>query len=181
MRMPPVRIQADRDVRRDRDHEERGPTVIKAALAMASVSIAVVVLMVTLSAAARASDAGKELSQAVALAEEIHEWTLHLPFSGPDPGQKDDPSGRQQGDPRTSVDDLGDLMDATFCPPRNANGSVIAGMADWSQRVAVTWREASSLSQTVAPGSSDIVHVDVIISHNGKRVFRTSWLVARRD
>lgn len=181
MRLPGEHIQANGYGRLDCRRERRGTTVIKAALATAFAGVAVVGMMVTLAAAARASEAGKELTQAVTLAQEIHEWTLRLPFSDPDVERKHSPPGCEEGDPQTFVDDLDDLIGATFCPPKSAKGTTIAGMPDWSQRLAVTWREPSNLTQIVAPGASDIAHVEVTIRHNGNQVFRTGWLLARRD
>ncbi len=48
------------------------------------------------------------------------------------------PPGPDQSDPQTFVDDLDDLMDVTYSPPRDAHGLPIADMTSWSQTITLT-------------------------------------------
>ena len=78
------------------------------------------------------------------------------------------------------MDDLDDLMDVTYSPPRNASGQAIAGLDGWSQHIALEWKDPDSLTSTVWPGLSDVVRVTVTISHHGREVLTTGWLAWRR-
>jgi hypothetical protein len=120
------------------------------------------------------------LTTAAILAQEIREWTLRLPLSDPDPGDAGKPPGPDGTDPQTFVDDLDDLMDVTYSPPRDGLGQPINDMIGWAQHITLSWRDPRDLDSTVAIGSSDIIHVQVIITNNGQEVHRAGWLVSRR-
>lgn len=140
----------------------------------------IVALVHSMSAGTRVNDQGRSLTQAVFLAQEIREWTLKLPFSDPDAADAANPPGPDGTNPQTFVDDLDDLTDVTYNPPRDGTGAAIADMTSWSQTISLEWKDPNSLSTTVPTGSSDAVAVTVIVQYGGAEVLRTSWLVFRR-
>lgn len=156
-----------------------GFTLVEVAVATAIVGLAMAALMVAAGSATRINDAGRKITQAVFLAQEFREWTVALPFSDPDPADADNPPGPDGSDPQTFVDDLDDLMDVTFCPPRDGQGYALTELPDWSQTVTLTWRDPADLGSVVSPGSSDIILVQLSLAHNGEPVMTTQWLVTR--
>ena len=157
-----------------------GFTLIEVAVAIIVVGIAVVALMTAVAAGTRVSGADMNITQAAFIVQELREWTLRLPFSDPDPNDASNPPGPDGTNPQTFVDDLDDLMDVTYSPPRDAQGSAIADLSNWSETVTLTWRDPSDLMTTVTDGSSDVVHVQVDVSHAGREVMATGWLVSRK-
>ncbi|MFB3891858.1 MAG: prepilin-type N-terminal cleavage/methylation domain-containing protein [Phycisphaerae bacterium] len=157
-----------------------GFTLVEVAVATAIIGLGVAALLATIAAGTRSNAAGQKLTQATFLAQEIREWTLRLPFSDPDPGDAGNPPGPDGSDPHVFVDDLDDLMDVTFSPPRDGRGSAISGMDNWSQTITMTWRDPSSLSTIVSPGASNAIYVQVVVSYHSQPVLTTGWLVTRR-
>lgn len=159
----------------------RGFSLIEVAIATAIIGIGVTAVLTAVGAGTRANKAGRDLTTAGILAQEVREWTLRLPFSDPDPGDLGKPPGPDGTDPQTFVDDLDDLMGVTFSPPRDGLGQPIYDLAGWSQSLTLTWRNPGNLSSAVTPGSSDVIHVQVVIKNSGQEVLRTGWLVTRRQ
>ena len=154
-----------------------GFTLIEAVVATAIVGIGVSALFVSLKAGTEVNGASADLTQAVFVAQEIREWTLKLPFTDPDPGDQGKPPGPDGADPQWWVDDLDDLMDVAYSPPRNGSGESMYGLDDWSQAITLTWRDPKNLSAVVTPGSSDVVHVQVEVSRGSRALLTTGWFV----
>ena len=156
-------------------------TLVEALCSTVIVGLAAAAILVSTASSTRVNSSGQNLTEAVFLAQELREWTLSLPFADPDPGDQGNPPGPDGSeDPQTHVDDLDDLMDVTFSPPRDGQGNPVPGMAGWSQTVAITWRDPNNISSTVAAGSSEVVYVSVSIAFQGSPVHQTGWLVAER-
>ena len=158
----------------------RGFTLAEVIVATAVVGIGISALMVATKSGTEVNMAGREITQATFLAQELREWTLRLPFSDQDVGDQDNPPGPDGSDPQVFVDDLDDLMGVTYSPPRDASGEAISDMDGWAQTIDLSWRDRNDLATSVAPGSSNMIYVDVTISHSGRTVLSTGWLVARR-
>ncbi|HAU36605.1 MAG TPA: hypothetical protein DCX07_02670, partial [Phycisphaerales bacterium] len=156
-----------------------GFTLIEVAIATAIIAIGVVALVVSVGSGTRANQAGTELTQAVFLAQEIREWTLRLPYIDPDVADQSNPPGPDGSDPQVFVDDLDDLLNVTYSPPRDGRGIAIADMPGWSETITLTYRNPDNLSQIVS-GRTDVVRVGVEVFHNSRPVFSTGWIVARR-
>lgn len=159
----------------------RGFTLAEVFVATAVVGIGIVALMVATKSGTEVNVVGRDITQATFLAQELREWTLRLPFSDQDPGDQDNPPGPDALDPQTFVDDLDDLMGVTYSPPRNASGDPLADMDGWAQTINLTWRGPDNLTASVAPGASNMIYVDVTITHSGRTVLSTGWLVVRRS
>jgi len=158
-----------------------GFSLIEVAVATAIVGIGMAALLAATMSGTRTNDAGKKLTQAVFLAQGVREWTLGLPFSDPDPADADNPPGPDDGDPQTFVDDLDDLIDVTYSPPRDGQGMAIHDLNDWSQTIQLTWVNADDPSTPVIAGASDVILVSVTVSYLGQSVVSTGWLVTRTD
>lgn len=156
-----------------------GFSLVEVAVATAIIGIGVVALMTAIGSGTRTNEAGRQITQAVFLAQEIREWTRRLPFK--DPETPKNPPGPDESDPQVFVDDLDDLMGITYSPARDAHGLPIADMTSWSQTITLTWRNAADLTSVVSNDASDIVHVQVDISYQGKQVLSTGWLVTRKE
>jgi prepilin-type N-terminal cleavage/methylation domain-containing protein len=158
----------------------RGFTLTEVIVATAVVGIGISALMVATKSGTEVNMVGREITQATFLAQELRELTLRLPFSDQDDGDQDNPPGPDGSDPQVFVDDLDDLMGVTYSPPRDASAEVITDMDGWAQTIDLSWRDPSNLAASVALGSSNMIYVDVTISHSGRTVLSTGWLVARR-
>ncbi len=165
---------------RDGSHG-RGFTLIEVAVTTILVGLAFVALMVAAGSATRINSTNRDLTQAVILAQEIREWTLHLPFSDPDPGDQGNPPGPDGSDPQDFIDDLDDLMNITYSPPRDGRGSGITDLADWSETITLTWRDPADISAVVSLGTSDVIHVQVAVSFGSREILTIGWLVTRRE
>ena len=78
------------------------------------------------------------------------------------------------------MDDIDDLMNVTYCPPRDGQGYAIASLPAWSQTITMTWRDPYNLSGTVPAGTSDILYVNVDVKHRNNVVLSSGWLVTKK-
>ena len=155
-------------------------SLLEVVAATAIIGIAVAALLAAVQTGTQVNSAGRKITQAAGLVAEIREWTLKLPFSDPDPADQGKPPGSDGSDPQVFVDDLDDLLDVTYSPPRDGNGLPITDMTTWGQNIKLTWRDPDNLTTTVADGSTNVLHVEVGITCRGEEVLTTGWLVARR-
>ena len=158
-----------------------GFTLIEALIASVLVGVGVSAMMVATKSGTQVNAGAREITHAINLAQEIREWTLKLPFSDPDTGDQDNSPGPEGSDPQVFVDDLDDLMNVTFSPPRDGNGQPVSDLSGWSQQITLTWRDHDNISQIVADGASEMIYVDVTVSYEGRQILTTGWLVARRQ
>ena len=158
----------------------KGFTLIEALIASALVGIGIVALLVATKSGTQVNMAGRNITQATYLSQEIRERTLKLPFSDPDAGDAGNPPGPDESDPQ-DIDDLDDLLDVTYSPPRDASGQVISDADGWSQHISLEWKDPDSLGTTVTVGSSDVIRVVITIARDGHDVLSTGWLVTRRS
>ncbi len=164
---------------RTRRRGRGGFSLIEAAIATVLLALGVSALMLAVQSGTNANGAGRKMTQAVFLAQEIREWAMRLPFT--DPQSPTAAPGPDGSSPQTFVDDLNDLMNVTYSPPRDAYGSPITDMPGWSQTITMTWRNPSNLSAAVADGASDIVRVQVSVAFKGEEVLKTGFLAVRRS
>ena len=158
-----------------------GFTLVEIVVATVLIGLAMAAMMVSVASNTRVNDAGTKLTQASFLAQEIREWTLTLPFRDQDPGDQGNPPGSDGTSPQTWVDDLDDLMDVTYCPPRDGQGYAISSLPEWSQTITLTWRDPNDLTTTVTAGTSDVIYVNVDVKYVNKLITSSGWLVARKE
>ena len=155
-----------------------GFTLIEALIASAIVGLGLTAMLMASKSGTQVNASARDITQAINLGQEVREWTLKLPFLDPD--TPDNPPGPDGASPQTFVDDLNDLMNVTYSPPRDANGQAISDMTGWSQQITLSWRDPENLSETVTDGASEIIYVEVEISYEGQLVTTTGWLVTKR-
>ncbi len=161
-------------------------TLIESAVAIIIVGLGVAAIMVSTASGSRVNDIGTKLTKATFLAQEIHEWTIRLPFKDLDPGDANNPPGPDGLSSLVFVDDLDDLLGTDlqgtmYDPPRNGQGSSITDMAGWSQDIDLTWRNPADLTSIVANGSSGLVFVEVSISWKTEEMLKIGWLISEKD
>jgi len=154
----------------------RGLSLVEVAIATVILGVTFAALMVATASSTTVNDAAAKLNQAVFLTEAIREWTMTLPFV--DPEDPNNLPGVDAGD--VGIDDLDDLTNANFSPPRDGTGSPISDLPAWSQTVTLTWRDPADLGSTVPDGTSDAVYVQTAIACRNENVLTTGWLVMRR-
>ncbi len=159
----------------------KGFTLIEVLIATALIGLGVTALLVAAQSGTQVNMAGRDITQATYLAQEVREWTLKLPFSDPDDADAGNPPGPDGSDPLSFVDDLDDMIEVVYSPPRDASGGQISGLDGWTQRVNLEWKDPDSLLTTVSAGSSDVVRVVVTVEKDGRAVLSTGWLVTRRE
>jgi len=160
----------------------KGFSLIEVAVSTAIIGLGVAALMVSVGSQTRVNGAGKKITQAAFLAQELREWTLRLPFSDPDPHDAGNPPGPDGTDPAYFVDDLDDLYGyngagVTYCPPRDGQGSSVADLTDWTEHISLQWVHEGDPSVVVEPGASRMVFVTLTVSHRTECVLTTGWLV----
>ena len=173
------RFRTPRSARRRSAPSRGGFSLIEALVGTGVIGLGIVALLSATVAGTRTCDGSRKLTQAVFLSQEIREWTLGLPFSDPDPGHAANPPGPDGADPQVFVDDLDDLMNVTYSPPRNGQGSPLSDMVGWSETITLTWRDPNTLQSSIAAGGSDIIHVHLDLSFQGTEVHSVGWFVAR--
>jgi len=157
----------------------RGFTLAEVLVAALIIGIGFTAILASMGSSTSVNAASAEITQAVFLAQGVREWTANLPFRDPDTADAGNPPGPDSyvsGDV-PYVDDLDDLLSATFTPPRNSFGQAITGLTGWSQTVSLTWRAEGDPNTVVANGASDVIHVQVSISRDGSTVLSTGWLI----
>lgn len=168
-------------ISRDRKYTAKGFTLIEAAVATVVVGMGIVALVHALGAGTRVNAVGRQMTHAVYLTQAIREWTVTLPFRDQNEADQGNPVGPDSTtSPEYFVDDLDDMMNYTFSPPRDGTGAAISAMTGWSQTVNMQWRDPHSLTTAVPDGTSDTICVTTIVSFQGEEVLRSSWFVFKR-
>ena len=163
------------------DNGRKGFTLVEILVTAALVGLGIAAILGAVRAGTQANAAAAELNAAVFLAQEIREWTMTLPFRDPDPADHNNPPGPDGTSPQIYVDDVDDLMDVTYSPPRNSMGQAMTEMSDWSEVITLTWRELDDLASVVTPGTSDVINVQVVVRRGSRDVLTSNWLVVHKE
>jgi len=154
-----------------------GFTLIEVAIATVVIAVGVTALMSTLRAGTTVNATSSRMTTGMFLAQNIHEWTMHLSFENvmlvePDPDA-------EPCDNAVVIQYIEDLHGKTFSPPRDGTGSGIGNQTGWAQTVRLSWREADNLQREV-DGPTDVIHVSVGVSYNGGMVTTMNYLLFKR-
>ena len=113
-------------------------------------------LMQLLAAGTVANAEAAELTTAVNLANNVHEATLRMPY--------------EQG---VALDG------ASYSAPVDSRFKAISELGNnWAQQVNVTFVNPDQLAAPSGAGAEPTARVSVVVSHNNKPVYTTSWVVA---
>jgi hypothetical protein len=151
-----------------------GFTLIEAAWVTVIVGVGTVAMLELLAAGTMSNAAGTEMTNAVNLANNIHEIANGLAFADP---QNPTAWSARESDV-SQYDTITDLDGLTFKPPLDVRRQPIAGYGTWSQKVKVETVASDALS-SVRPNSISVptAKITVTILHNTKIVYTTSWIV----
>lgn len=161
----------------------RGFWLIESAIAIAVIGVGVVAVVGSQQAWHFQAVASEELATGMRLATEIREMSLLLPANDPITGSAT--WGNEAGEIiPVDIDDLDDLDDEVFADsdgtgPLDATGTVIVGMDDWEQRIAVQCVDQFDVTSIVPDGSSEVVRIEVTVFHNSEEITRLTWIAPR--
>ena len=161
-----------------------GFTLVEIAVATAVIGIGITALVASLQAGTSANSGSEKINTAAFMAQQIHEWTLRLPFKDTDAADANNPPGPDgNNDPHVFVDDVDDLMNVTFstAPAERCPEPSISIQPGWSETITMTWRDPKGLQTIVANGTSDVNNVQVEVKFAGKHVLTTQYLVAKKN
>jgi len=171
-------------VRPSRRQRVRGFTLTEVSIAMVVIGLGILALLHSMVAGTRVNAAGRDLTRATFLAQEVREMTLALPWLDP---QTPHIFGTDGIPAEQFVDDLNDFLGAddegavTWSPPWDSNKDPLTDMDGWSQTIVIEWVDPNDLSTPVADGASDVMRFTVTVAHDGDAVTRASWLRWRRE
>ena len=156
-------------------HQSRsrqGFTLLEVAIATVIIALGITALMSTLRAGTTVSTAGNNLTTAMFLAQNVHEWTARLQFR-----DASTPPTSPGSNPTDDPQCIEDLDGAVYTIPRDGTGEEIPDLPNWAQTVSLEWRNPTELTAKVDPGMSDVIHVTVDIRHRGITVFTLRYFV----
>ncbi|HEY2589227.1 MAG TPA: prepilin-type N-terminal cleavage/methylation domain-containing protein [Tepidisphaeraceae bacterium] len=167
---------------RSRRIARRGFTLVEAALAMVIVGTGVMALLQLITAGTMVNASGATLTEAVNLANNIHEISLGLPLQ--------DPTGKtpitKESGPPTNYTRLWSMNGDTYSPPLDVTRLPIASYSKWSQNVTINTVDPANVT-AVRPNNNNTdptqgpvyptARMTVVVKHNGQFVYQTSWLI----
>lgn len=150
-------------------------TLVEVLVAIVLVGIAIVSLLAAGSSYTKVNGAGRDLSTAEFLLEQIRELTTLMPITDPQTGATT--FGAEEAGV-ANYDDLDDFDGAVFSPPIGADRVALAGFSVFSQQVTVQNVSAGNFEQVVADHGSSFVKVTVEVSMNSETLSSVSWIRA---
>lgn len=152
-----------------------GFTLIEAALTTVIVGVAFVAMLSLFATGTSVQKTSAELTTGMNLAKNVREMAMTMSFTST---ASPTTWGRDAGETATapgSWDDLNDLDNAVFDPPRDARGMTIENLDGWQQTVDVQCVDVNGIESVLPNGTSNAVRVTAIVTRNGAEVCRLSW------
>jgi prepilin-type N-terminal cleavage/methylation domain-containing protein len=151
----------------------RAFTLVEVLVASIIVGIMFTAVMEAFAVGLKLLEHSEHMTVAASMAEEIHQMTLTLPLADPvQPAHW----GLEAGEAAATPNDVDDLDGQTFCPPVNADGSAIAGLGDYAQRVTVVSVSDTDYNQVVADGTSAACRVTVTVTWRDTPMYSVSFI-----
>ena len=151
-----------------------GFTLIEAALVTCLIGFGVVSVLQLLATGTMSNVEASELTTGITLANNVREMMQSLSFV--DPVQATH-WGPETGETTATYNDVDDFDGATFSPPLDARRQSLSGFGGWTQHVDVYTCDPNRLTLSVPKGTNPMNKVVVTVSHNGRVVAQTSWLI----
>ena len=176
-----------------------GFTLVEVLVASTIVGTVFVAALMSMQVSSQGNEAADEMTTAIMLAQQVRTMVMNMPFRDLDDGDWDKDPGSDGSSPDVSIDDMDDLLGHTYKPPRSAVpidasgtnrlGTLLEGYNDWSQTVAITYRNPSNIAELTHNADSlpanadisDIAMVQVTIKKNDDVIYVTEWIVANRN
>ncbi len=154
-----------------------GFSLIEVLIAIVLVGLAIASLVAANISFTKANAAGRDLSTAEFLIEQIRELTTLLPVVDPNTG--DSTFGPEVGETLAGYDDLDDFDGASFAPPISADRNVLSNFAAFGQQITVENVSAANFEDVVGDHSSFFVRITVKVFLNSREISSTSCFRAR--
>jgi prepilin-type N-terminal cleavage/methylation domain-containing protein len=157
----------------------RGFTLIETSMAMVIIGVALSAVLQLLAAGTSSNLAGKEMSTALNLANNIREFAAGLAYQ--DPANPTSPNTRGTLSP-TAYNDIWDLDTGNFTPPLDCSGQQISSLSGWSQVVKVQSVDPTNLTAT-RPNDPTVAtaRITVTVYHGNKYIHQICWVVCAPD
>jgi prepilin-type N-terminal cleavage/methylation domain-containing protein len=157
-----------------------GFTLIEVAFTTAIIGVGTTAMMALMATGTTSNQAAARLTQAVDLANDIHELCDQLPFANSDGTTWGIPTGHTISQLLSAGGNLSWLDGQTLSPPVDSTFAAISGMNGWSQKVAVNSVNSGNVTVVQADQASNPTsRVTVTVAFNGNTVFQTSWLAVK--
>lgn len=152
-----------------------GFTLIEAGFVTVVIGVCAVATLRLLAAGTMSNDASAEMTIAANLANNVHEMMAGLPLYDPQ-----NPTAWISREASVSAyDNVTDFDGQTYTPPLDAGRQSLANYSNWSQAITVQSVSEDDVTTVKTPSASEkAARITVTISHNGKTVLQTSWVVA---
>jgi len=154
-----------------------GFSLIEVLIAIVLVGLAIVSLVAANISFTKANAAGRNLSTAEFLIEQIRELTTLLPVVDPNTG--DSTFGPEVGETLAGYDDLDDFDGASFAPPISSDRNVLSNFATFGQQITAENVSAANFEEVVGDHSSFFVRITVKVFLNSREISSTSWIRTR--
>lgn len=146
----------------------RAFTLVEAALATLLIAGLAVALLQTLGALSASRNRSADSAAALALADELLNEVLLLPFADPiTPSNTLGPGPGEAGTNRLNFDDVDDYDGFTESPPAQPDGTAIAGFTGWSRSVSVAYLSPANLRSTSRSTFQTLKLITVTVARNG--------------
>ena len=152
-------------------------SLIEVLIAIVLVGLAIVSLVAANNSFTKANAAGRDLSTAEFLIEQIRELTTLLPVVDPNTGISI--FGPEAGETLAGYNDLDDFDSTSFSPPISSDRNVLSNFAAFGQQITVENVSAANFEVVVGDHSSSFVRITVKVFLNSKEISSTSWIRAQ--
>jgi len=161
-----------------RSRSRRGFTLIETSMAMVIIGVALAAVLQLLAAGTNSNIAGKEMSTALNLANNIREIASGLAYT--DAGNPTS-ANTKEATP-TAYNDIWDLNGGSFNPPLDCSAQPISSLSGWQQVVSVQSVDPNNITAT-RPNDPTVptARITVTVNHGGKYIYQASWVVCAPD
>jgi len=150
-------------------------SLVEAIVAVGLVGIAIVSLLAASNSFTKVNAAGRDMTTAEFLVEQIRELMAPLPVTDPQTGAGT--FGAEEGGV-AGYDDVDDFDGASFSPPISADRQSLTGFSAFRQQVTVENVSAGDFDQVVGDHGSNFVKVTVEVYMNSESLGSVSWIRA---
>jgi len=160
--------------RRAAGRRRTGFTLVEAAMVTVIIGVGVMAMLTLLAAGTAANEDATQLTEAINLANNIHEITMGMPYYDPQT-----PTVWNSKEPTVAEwDNITDVDDASLNPPIDARRNPIPEYAGRRQSVEVESVTHDKVTVTTPDTTTEpTARVTVTVKHLGRTVYVTSWLV----